>query len=545
MAGANWWALGLFVALLALRLPFARWAEAGQLLNPDEIETALMGADRFLGVPPCQTHWPASLNQLLLLPVLGADMLVQSHFRPTGAAFIEYVAGIYRSPWHTVWLSRVIVVVASSLGLASLVVPLARRGAGAWACVVALLLTATTPSLWQASIMSLGNGLALGLGCLAIAVSLSEACGGHPLHRPVAAGALLGLMLASRNTMAPFVPLVGAILASRSSRPWRDLVAMTLMMAVALVAAFPYVWTEPIRVARATVGAYIKHGEASGLRAALGMMVKVVPSWLLGASVLAVIAGVRHRQWWLVGGLALATATILIPAARSPEIVERYYQAMVPICAVMAILLLVIPARGYLRGESEGLRRATVAVGLAAAAGIMVWQIVSRPELKSNKLTAMRPAEVRESLAALSGRRVLLPAWYWPWVLDLATRESLRDTVTRVESTMWGGGHLSFTSSFGLDQALVTGLRADFNDKEQAFAARLRAVAAGKAEGTVNIGVYADPAWAKRFGQLTLEEALAVLRVGRADAVLAEEAPNGDEFSSQSVAGGCLLTRRP
>src|SRR6185369_12840525 len=109
---------------------------------------------------------------------------------------------------------------------------------------------------------------------------------------------LTGLAIASKVTVIPLVPFV--VLLVLDGRPARVAVKT---LGVFLGAAFvgcvvgcPYVWTDPIRLAKTIVGNASRKGAPPGLVHTLGTAVNVVPIWLWLGMVLTFAVCLKRRR---------------------------------------------------------------------------------------------------------------------------------------------------------------------------------------------------------------------------------------------------------
>ena len=200
---------GLAVAVLLTRAPFLGRDQPGLVWTIDEIEMSLTTLDRWLGVPHTGEHWSGASLQLVLEPVVAGSFLIEH--TPTISRLIDWLSRQYRSPWHVVWLARVLIALVSSLGLASLFA--AGRRSGAPVAIAMVLLVASVPEIWSEAVMATPGGFAVGWLAFAIAVAGSRASDGAAL----AAGVCMGVAVAARTTVAPAAIFVCAIAAGETT----------------------------------------------------------------------------------------------------------------------------------------------------------------------------------------------------------------------------------------------------------------------------------------------------------------------------------------
>ena len=107
---------GLPIALAASfimlsRVPGGLLVDRWVIFNVDELEMTLSSLDRFLGVPSTSLAWPGGSLQMLAIPMI----LIDLRFPVTQDGFVAYLSHLYREPWHTVRLMRLLVIFVSSI----------------------------------------------------------------------------------------------------------------------------------------------------------------------------------------------------------------------------------------------------------------------------------------------------------------------------------------------------------------------------------------------------------------------------------------------
>jgi len=292
----------LALTILATRLPGGLLGGTDLLFNVDEMEMTLSTADRFLGVPSTSLAWPGATLQLIATPVFAFDYLVGSSFPKSPEGFARFLARLYREPWHAIQLVRVVVAVASSIGLALLLVPLQRMTRGTLAGLAGVAIVVTVPVMWLHAHMAMADALAISLGCAAMAAAGADANGSRT--SAIAAGGLMGLALAAKLTSALFMPLVVAMVLAASRRPIRDAAAFAGGLALAFLLACPYVWVDPVRLAKSVIGTATRSGHAAGVWQASKTLAQIVSIPVLALSAL--------------GGYELWRTGQLGPSAPSP-----------------------------------------------------------------------------------------------------------------------------------------------------------------------------------------------------------------------------------
>jgi len=532
--------LGVFIAL---RLPFARSTLGDGREKVDELNLTLSGVDRFLGAPFTNTHWPGMINQALLVPAISVDFLVQSRFRPTPEIFIEYLAATYRAPWSVLWLGRILVIGVASLGFASLALALARFSQRSWETVLGIIGITSIPELWDYTFRANGEGMGLGLLCLATVAAFSR-IGSETAWflRPLLAGLFAGLALACRNTLLPYLLFLAATLWMNSpDKRGRILLVFIAATGVFGVLGCPALWIEPIRFAKANLGNYRKQGAPIGSLAALRIMLAGAPVWFGGCSLLALIyAWFRGWSALCIGALA-ATALLIYTAAGSPFVNARYFISLDLVFGVLVVLTLAgirqqLPVRlGRIYGWA-----------VAGAALTLVFFGARTLAASASADAAISEAKtVRQYIARSAGKRIAIPFDYFYHTAAFATNRSFQTIGERLETALADNSSTAdYLRGYGFAEIVAQSLPLDFNEKDRAFAARLRVMAAASHPGAVEIYYYGAESYAKRNGLLTAEEALTMLHHGQLDGVISTRLPTDRPEPGVCLDGNVVLLTR-
>ncbi len=533
---ASWTALaviGLFVAIFACRLPLTMLARHHLYYLSDELELTETAADRFLGVPHPNLHWPGTVNDLLLEPVFAADYVFHVRGSVSPSSFVDYLSKFYRSPWRMFFVARLFLTAIATLGLAIILPNLSRQTGSLAFSAAGLLLIGTVPELMLQSSGAFAAGPALGFVCVSIAIALTPP--GARRFEPyvtLCAGVFFGAALAGRNLMLPVIPLVAALLAKRSTRPIRTVAIFCIITGAAFIALCPQIWLDPIRWAKSNLGAYREHGNSAGILRSTLLLAEVIQPWLLVAFAAALAMLVRRRDWILAAGAGLATAIMLLAAAGSPSAASRYFEAMIIVAGIVACLGLINPLVSALGRIRKPALRWSVAAGpmililfynLAVAHAQFDRAFGTRGE--TIFASAGEAQALRATVKSYAQRKLLVPLELAPWVTDLASAESLAATADAARAALRSGRSGSvYTTSFGLNSVDTDALANDFNEKEQGFTARFTIMAAGADHGDVEVTFYARPEVARRFGLITEKEAAQGLSSGRFDAEIVSTA---------------------
>jgi hypothetical protein len=541
----------LSVALLAClifaaRLP-ALHASYGMIINIDEIDMALSVLDRFLGIPSTSLAWPATTLQLLVLPVVSIDFLLQAGLALSPATFLDYLAQMYREPWYVIHLTRLVGAVLSSLGIALLLLPLVQTTRSRLAAVPGVLIIAMQPLLWLHACSAIGDALAVGFACASVACLV-----GHPTRQHAAwAGAMLGLALASKVTIAYLLLFVLPILAAPAQHRLQRLLLFGGCAGLAFVLACPYVWTDPVRLAKSIIGNVARTGEPMGLGQALHLVRQMfgLPVLLLAAVGFPRLAR-RHPPIAL--GALLVAGVMLWSIAGAGVVFVRYLLPLtVPLAFLLAYGLLEIQAQlARWQHRHSVLLQRLVLVGLAA---YLLGSYALTHSAGSRKITARLGVmnNLRAAVVAAGVQDVILPYSLLYEFSGLASDAALRDLATSTERAMLdNAAFVELLGGHGFPPAFAAAMRTSFNEDQQAFVARLSVMGrSGTAQG-LHIELFStQPHVAARFALHTQTEALALLLGGSTDALVLSAAalPNlalPDSIRTSTFGRYALLVRQ-
>jgi hypothetical protein len=507
---------GLALAVLLLRAPFLGRDEPGLLWTIDEIEMSLTTLDRWLGVPHTGDHWSGAPLQLTLEPVLAVSFLTEH--TPSVGALIDWLSRQYRSPWLIVWLARLLVAVVSSLGLASLFAP--GRRSGAPVAIAMVLLIASVPEVWSEAVMATPGGFAIGWLALAIAIAASRASDAGAL----VAGLCMGIAVAARTTVAPATIFVCAVAAGEAAPRVRRALRAAIAALVSFIVLCPYVWIEPLRFLKATVGAIVQTGGPSGIVAAGRVAIDATTPWLVLVTLAAVAVAIRRRAFVLVGGMALSAMVMIAAAARGASLVPRYFVAL-PVIAGGFVLLAAGPEIAFWwrrRRQPIGIA-AVMAVAVAVAVGVNA-SLVERAREHASTVAQPAIAVDRYLRAGVDAdARLAIPESLDVYVADrlsaAATARLAEDAATAVSAA---GVVDVLSTRYTLPRATVQALTDDFNEDERAAAARWRIRAVTAPSRGLNAVLHGERSHARRFGFLSTDDAIDQFNAGKFDVLVLE-----------------------
>jgi len=540
-----WWLsfIGMMVILVLSRLTFA-WTAVHRVLHlVDELDLTLGALDRFLGIPMANTSWPGMVNQLLLVPMFGAQYLFVSQGHPSPDGFFNFLSATYRDPWHALFIGRLIVVAVSSIGLSMLAIWLGKEIRSMTAAILMVLLLASVPEIWFYSVLGLGNGVAIGLMCIATAFAISPRDDRNiAFTRPVVVGVFAGLALASRNTMLPYVLFLIALMLWRDPRrPISRFIVFGLVIGIVVILTCAPIWIDPIRWLKATLGNYQRHGAPTGLFGAVRVLLAATPLWLVVLGSLATVLSLVQRQWALGIGVILCVGMMIVGASRSSIVQPRYFHSVILCLGVVSIIVLGNAMVGYIRSAKRG-------TGLIAAAALAFLALAALDIKETLGMFAgiQFPKEqilqLRITLENSHGKTIAIPLEYFPYVADLISSDSLAKIEAKCMAGVVDGTSVKdFLGTYGFSPEVARVMATNFNEKEVAFGARLRVMMVDQAPKPVHAVIYAPPATAVRFGLETADGVFDLVRSHQIAGVLVRAAERPPHMQGSEIAPGLLL----
>jgi hypothetical protein len=370
-----------YLLCLASRAPALLFPPSGFLYNIDELAMTLQSLDRFLGVPVSGLAWPPTTLSLLSLPVFFADFALHSPIPRTFPQalnlFATYLAHAYADPRHSILLMRWIVAVVSS-ACPVLAYYVGRRlsdspGMGL-ACA---LLVSFQPTFYQHSVMATGDTTGVTLVLAAVLCLLPQVS----FRRAMLAGFLFSAGLAAKITMANLLLLPVLLILLDGSLPSLRKRALALLrfcgsVAVGFMFWCPYVWTDPVRLAKVSIGNVIKPGSQADLRAFLWLVNDALGTTFSVLALLAVACGVcllfyRRHTRVVLATLAALSATLPPLFFHATTAYPRYFLPALP-------CLVILLAAGFSLFSFEHTRlpqwRAPVLALVFIAGVMMAWE---------------------------------------------------------------------------------------------------------------------------------------------------------------------------
>lgn len=513
-SGVSLLALACLTFVIALsRLPAAIGALSGFVINNDEMIMSFTVLDRFLGVPPAFLSWPGGTLQLSALPAVAGYLLTSMHGKFTIAVFVHQLSEAYRQPWKILFIVRCVVAVVSSFGFSTLLYPLARWGVSRVVAVVCIVYFATLPEIWLHSQMAVPDALSLGLGCAGIAAFefLPPLRGGA-----LSAGICAGLALAAKLTVLPLLPFQ---LASREMTKKGFAKAAALFAGATIVAfcfAAPYVWTDPLRFAKAVLGNLAREGVPSGPIHSIGRILRLATPALNLMFIPGAYALIRAKRLVALAGATLTLAIVVFLTGRAGVVYDRYFLvALVPMVIVAALGVEWCAEKSQQFWPTRG---RLVALGcLVAAGGTLTahntWAYVASIR-ESRSMGESRIALCNRLLSTDPGSTLIVPkdgSLLFERVAGFASSASLEVLASRIPRTP--EAIAQFTAPTGLPRSAAFALASALNNQEQILAAHFCVWAFPGNRGGAELLLYSTNDLERlRFGLLSLEEAKTIFQ---------------------------------
>lgn len=321
-AALAWRAPGAVAAISILaHLPALLFGSSGLLWTVDELAVARSAVERWLGVPPTTTAWPAGPQLLFAQPLVGGALL-RATVRGGAGAAVNLISDLAADPWPCVMWLRVLTVVCVTAAFMALCRVLMSAGKdGTTAAIVSSCLM-LSPAVVQCAAMASADGIAIAAAIGAIACALGTT------RRLVWAGMLIGVSAAARVSYGPaLVALLFLFVVGR--KPNRIGVLADARRAfsaagVAFACFCPFVWIDPTRMAKAVIGQLTRGGTALGLHDALLGLASALGLPLVALLVFA-IGGYRPSSRGTAMAMSLCVGVIVVyGCSRSSVFYDRY-----------------------------------------------------------------------------------------------------------------------------------------------------------------------------------------------------------------------------
>lgn len=516
----------MFLFCFLVRLPLLIFPPAGFYYSMDELMVAFSAVDRFLGLPPTILMLPSTFLQFLFLPVFLVDMVIRGGLPLNTSALLSelsvQLSQAYLNPHHPVLLMRCLVAVLCSAGPVFAYGIVDSLGTSKWAALLGAAFVLFNPVFVRHSVMSGADSLAVTLVLASVFCLLKTMSGGKVQY----AGFLLATAMACRITVAGFVsiPLVFFLIDDRigdGKKRAKSMGRFLLGLVLGFLLWCPYVWTDPIRMAKAVYGnvnrpesyfdlpAFINitwHGLGAGFTLAW-LLVFVAGCWIVFRN--------RHPL-----GTATMAGSVLIGLPlilRSSSAMPRYFLPLLP-CLIL--LLGVVDREGHrIYASQPGIRNGFV-VMLVVLATIMALETLK------GEWQSRGPSDLDDAVKVMQtipkGEVLYVPEWFvreGRIRLPRAACERLRNKLPDLT------GVLHFEAIRGIPPAAAGMLVTDFNEKDQALAAHMAITCRTAPIDPPNIFMYYTPddfGVERTLADMDLEKALEHVRTGQNSAILVQ-----------------------
>ena len=464
-----------FLACFLVRLPLLIYPPAGYFYNMDELAVTFCALDRFLGLPPTLLMLPATFLQFCYLPLFLLDTFIRTGLPLSSTALLTHLSAqlseAYSNPHHAVLLMRCLVAAFSSAApiLAYFIVD-ALSGAK-WASLLGAAVVLFDPTFVHHSVMAGGDSVAVTFVLAAMLCLLKTRAGGRVHY----AGFLLATALACRITVAGFIfiPILFLLIDDRVVG-WRERVKTAARFGASLVLGFifwcPYVWTDPIRMAKAVYGNLNRPESYFDWRAFMEIAWEGMGAGWAIAGLLVFVAGclivLRYRHALgvaTVGGSLLIGLPLIL---RSSSVMPRYFLPLLP-CFVL--LLGVVAADGKQIYLSRPVIRSSFSIMLVILVAIMAVECVEKERDLRGPGILDEAVSVIQSMP--KGAVLYVPEWAFAEGRFQFPRQACERLHTKLQDMT---GVLHFEAIRGIPPDAAEVLVTDFNEKEQAWAAHMR-----------------------------------------------------------------------
>ena len=516
----------MFLACFLVRLPLLLFPPAGFYYSMDELMVAFCALDRFLGLPPTILMLPSTFLQFLFLPLFLVDMVIRQGLPLNTSALLSelsvQLSQAYLDPHHPVLLMRCLVAVLCSAGPVFAYGIVDSLGATTWAALLGAAFVLFNPVFVRHSVMSGADSVAITLVLASVLCLLKTKTGGKVQY----AGFLLAAAMACRITVAGFasIPLIFFLIDDRIG-DGKERAKTTGRFLLGLIFGFllwcPYVWTDPVRMAKAVYGNVNRPESYFDFPAFMdvvwhGMGAGFTLAWLL-VFVAGCWAAFRYRH---ALGMATVGGTVLISLPlflRSSSAMPRYFLPLLP-CLV--ILLGIVASESHrIYALRPGIRKGFIVL-LGVLTSVMALETV-RGEWESRG-----PSDLDDAVKVMQ----TLPKGEVLYVPEGLVREGRirlpRAACERLHSKLQDlTGVLHFEAVRGIPPIAAEVLVTDFNEKDQALAAHIAITCRTAPEDSPNIFMYYTPndfGVERTLADMDLAKALDQVRTSQNSAILVQ-----------------------
>ncbi len=518
------WA-GIYLVSLVSRLPLILYPPTNYYYNHDELAVAYVAIDRFLGLPSTLLMLPASFLQFFYLPIFLADMVIRRGLPRSPDAFLAQLSlqlsQAYLDPHHAVMLMRCLVAVICSAAPVLAYCLVESLEGPPVAAFFAAALVLLDPVFLQHSVMAGADSVAPTLALASVLCLLKPQWRGR-FHY---AGFLLAAGMASRITIAGFasIPII-FLLVGEGAASWRERASAVSRFCLGLIVGFifwcPYVWIDPIRMAKAVYGNVNRPESYSDAAVFIqawwsGMGAGFALAWIVVFAVGCFIA-IRYRPAMAVAAVCGSVLMCAPLALRASTAVPRYFLPLIP-CLVILLGL----AAGNATLHSYA--RRTVLAVLAIAVVVMAAECVERERAVREPDDLSAALRIIPSLPGQGITEIYLPNWLMTEARIRLPRAACERLLAKTADL---NGVIEFAESRGISANAAATLLTDFNEKEQAEAVHLNIACRNAPDESEKVFLYYEPGdygIGRQLADMSLQQVLDHLRAQPYSAVFVED----------------------
>ena len=333
----------IFVVGFVIRLVLIAFPPKDGLYSEDELILALSSLDHFLGLPPTQLQWPATPLQLIGVLIYVPKFLFSLLFDHSLEHYARTLFGYYSDPSSVIQMFRVISALSAAASVAVIFMIVYEVSLNLLASVLIAAAVSVLPLFVELSLTARPDAVSV-LFCTLCARWLIRS----PV-RPILAAVIAAAAVVSKiNTVVWIFPILCAGIAGYTFRHRPNELFKTLMPAIgagliSVLFLFPYLWSDPLRVAKAMI-ANVLGVTREGIPR-LEIFTFDLPGELILASLLILsavggFAAMKDKEWrWLGVSLAVSMSIAIVAIWWLQFAYWRYaLGAIVPMAVLVAFL---------------------------------------------------------------------------------------------------------------------------------------------------------------------------------------------------------------
>jgi hypothetical protein len=457
----------IFIAGLLVRAPLIFIPPSDGLYNVDELALAFSIVDRWLGLPATNLYWPAVPQQLGAFIFFAPEFstaLVTDH---SLEKLTHVIFSHYQDPSSIIVVLRIFSALAGAATAVALYQLVRFVSQSVITGITAAAISTLLPLSLRLSVMATADAVAL-MFCAWAARWLLVA----PI-RPVLAGLMSAAAVSTKAAMGIWlIPIfVGGILfiyQNKGSRQtWDAVLRFILAAAAGTIMFFPYLWIDPLRLAKNILGAVLDHVGNRFPNSEIFSL--VIPSQFIlilfiCLSMAAGFAAFRTDRFRYAGiGIAVVTCAIFSVVLKIGFGYWRYMiGAIIPELILFAILVIRkerAVALLWLPAAILGFGTISINDEFRAREGIGMRQILQMVEQKCDRGETIW---LQDIALTLQYDRVVLP------------NATLKQIVSYFENPDKSRAVVEWVEAAGVSKSAAIALQSAFDEREQVALARWR-----------------------------------------------------------------------